>query len=134
MAAGVLTDQMDGLSALLAAASVAPNNFPWPVDSITVPCTVVGYPSMIGLGITYGRGADAFTYPIWHIVGRSNTIDARDNLSAALTGAASVWTALTGKQTFGANVVDVMVHDPDIATITVSGVEYIGLKFLVEVI
>lgn len=125
-----LTATMDGIAALLLSASVAPNVYAYPVESVTVPCAVVGYPTEIALGVTFQRGHDTATFPVWVVVGKSGTKDARDALSLAITGAANVWTALTGTQSFG----DVAVLNVEPAPITIAAVEYIGLKYTVEVI
>jgi hypothetical protein len=119
---------MDGLAALMA--GVEPNVYAWPVESVTVPCVVVGYPSDIELGITFGRGADAATFPVWVVVGRTGTKDARDALSSAITGSSDVHDALTGAHAFG----DVDVQSVSVESITIAAVEYVGLKYVVEVV
>ena len=117
---------MDGLAAL----APATNAYAWPVESVTVPCFVVGYPTSIDFDMTFKRGGDTFILPVWQIVGKGTTKTARDALSAALTGVGSVKEALDGAQSFG----DVRVTDAAIESITIAGVEYVGIRFTCEVI
>ena len=123
---GTMAEIMDGLAALVP----TDNAYAWPVESVTVPCFVVGYPSNVDFDLTFGRGGDTFRLPVWQVVGKSGSKAARDLLSAALTGVASVKEALDGAQTFG----DVRVTDASIEEITIAAVAYVGIKFNVEVI
>jgi hypothetical protein len=123
-----LTAVMDGLAGL--AAGLAPDVYAWPVDSVSVPCIVVGYPTDIVLDVTFQRGGDEMTVPVWFVVGETSTKDARDRLSTILADASSVKSALDGSQSFG----DVRVTDVGIETIEIGAIKYLGAKFDVEVI
>jgi hypothetical protein len=129
VAAFDLVATMDGLSALLVTATIAPNNYAYPVGSVTVPCTVVGYPTTIDFDTTFVRGGDRAVLPLWHVVGKSGTKDARDALSAVLADASSVKSALDGLQSFGS----VRVTDAEIAELTIAAITHIGVKYTVEV-
>lgn len=122
---GTLAEIMDGLAAL----APATNKYAWPVGQVSVPCFVVGYPT-VEFDITFKRGGDKFVVPVWQVVGQTSSIDARNALSAALTGVGSVKEALDGARAFG----DVRVTDAGIAEITIAGVVHIGVKFMVEVV
>jgi len=99
------------------------------VPSALVGCVVVGWPDII-YDLTFNRGGDTYTFPVWHIVGRTGTKAARDALSEAVSGVSSVKDGLDGTHDFGS----VRVQDATIAEITVGTVPYIGLKFTVEVL
>ena len=125
-----LTAVMDGLAALATTAAIAPQVYAYPVESATVPCIVVGYPTDIELDVTFQRGGDAVRLPVWYLAGKSNTADTRDRLSTILADASSVKSAFDGAQSFG----DVRVTDVGIEEITVAAIAYIAAKFTVEVI
>jgi hypothetical protein len=119
-----LAGVMDGLAALF---SVTPANvYPYPVESITVPCVVVGY-ARVDFDATMGRGADTWECPVWWVVGKSGTDAARDALSVAETTGKA---ALDGLHAFG----DVRVTAAEIAEFTVGAVTYLGVRFDCEVI
>lgn len=129
MSAFDLTTTMDGLATLATNASLATNIYAYPVGSVTVPCIVVGYPTTIDFDTVFARGGDRAVLPVWFVVGKSNTKDARDGLSAILSDASSVKSAFDGNRSFGS----VRVTDADIAEITIAAVDYVGVKFTVEV-
>lgn len=121
-----LSDVMDGLAGLIGMA----NSYPYPAESITVPCAVVGYPTEVDFDLTFQRGGDTFRIPVWLIVGKSGTVDARDALSERLTGVGSLKEALDGSHAFGS----VRCTDAEVAEITVAATTYIGIKFSTEVV
>jgi hypothetical protein len=125
-----LTAVMDGLAALASAAGLAPDVYAWPVDSITVPCVVVGYPSEILFDLTFQRGGDELTVPVWYVVGDTSTKDARDRLSTIVGDASSVKSALDGAQAFG----DVRVVSAAVERITVGSIAYLAVRFDAEII
>jgi hypothetical protein len=121
-----LVDVMDGLAGLL---TLVPTRYAWPVESITVPCAVVGYPSRIDFDLTMNRGADTWVVPVWYVVGKTGTEDARNALSDILNEAGSVKALLDGAHTFG----DVRVTGAEISELVVTGVSYVAAKFDCEV-
>jgi hypothetical protein len=69
----------------------------WPVESISPPCAVVGYPDEpIDFDLTMGRGSDRLTIPLWFAVGKPVERTARDALSAVLTGVSGIKDAIDG--------------------------------------
>ena len=118
---------MDGLAGLCS--ELVDNAYPWPVPSITVPCVVVGYPTKVDFDMTFQRGADTFEFPLWYVVGLTNSKDARDALSDVLSDAVSVKAMLDGAHAFG----DVRVTDATVAEITIASVTYLSVKFNAEV-
>jgi hypothetical protein len=127
MAALNLAGTMDALAAKVPASAYRVH--PWPVESITPPCVVVGYPTTIEFDSTMGRGSDRWVVPVWYAVGATGTKDARDALSAILNDTSSVKSALDGTQSFG----DVRVMSAEVAELVVAGVTYLAAKFDCEV-
>lgn len=119
---------MDGVAASLLAATVAPNNYAFPAQAVTVPCTVVGYPT-IEYDLTMGRGADTWVVPVWFVVGKANTASSRDKLSAAMIGANSVKTALDGAHSWG----DARVMRAEPSEIVIGEATYLASKSECEV-
>lgn len=130
MSAFDMTATMDGLAALITADSLVSQVYAYPVESVTVPCAVVGYPTEIEFDLTFQRGGDRVELPVWFIVGKTGTKDARDRLSVVLADATSVKDSLDGSQSFGS----VRVTDASIEEVTVSGVAYLSARFDVEVL
>ena len=130
MGAVDLTATMDGIGDLVEAAALVPNVYRWPAESVTVPCAVVGYPTAIDLDATFQRGTDRVALPLWLVVGRTTTKDARDALSVLLGAAPSVKATLDGAQSFG----DLRVTDAEVSEIVIGGVSYLGLRFTVDVL
>jgi hypothetical protein len=125
-----LTAIMDGLADLATSAGLVENAYAWPADSIAVPCIVVGYPTRTTFDITYQRGGDEMTFPVWAVVGKTTTKDARDRLSTLLGDVSSVKSAFDGLRSFG----DVRVTNASIDEIAVGGITYLAALFEVEVI
>lgn len=130
MATASMTTVMDGIAALLVSAAFCDNNYAWPADSVTAPCTIVGYPSRIEFDGTMARGMDTWTFPIWYVVGKTNTKDARNRLSTIINDTTSVKSVLDGAQSFGS----VRVTTAEVTEITVGAVALLAVKFEAEVI
>lgn len=123
-----LSDIMDGLAALVPG-GLAQNVYAWPVDSVTVPCVVVGYPDNIDFDVVFGDGPDQWSIPLWFVVGRTTSKAARDVLSGALDGINDIKAALNGVQSFG--TVNLTVGA--IEEVSVADAKYISLRLTAEV-
>lgn len=130
MSAFNLTTCMDGIAAALVASGLVPNVYAYPVESVSVPCAVVDYPSEIEVGVTFQRGADHVVLPVFYLVGVTATKDARDKLSLALDGGAKDLVGVI-EGASGAGDLDVILAE--IAQVTVAGTTYLGLKFTVDI-
>ena len=119
---------MDGVAASLLSATVAPENYAYPAQAVTVPCTVVGYPTIEYDG-TMGRGMDTWVVPVWYVTGKSNAKDSRDLVSAAMIGANSVKTALDGAHSWG----DARVLRSEPAELQIGEATYLAAKSECEV-
>lgn len=122
-----LTTVMDGLAT--AAAGLAPDVYAWPVDSVTVPCLVVGYPTTIEFDITFQRGGDRLVVPLYYLVGKTSTKDARNALSTIIGDGSSVKSAIDA-----ATFADCRVMSAAVEEVTVAGVTFLSVRFDVEVI
>lgn len=118
-----LTDIMDGLASLVTGLV-----YPYPVETVTVPCTVIGFPTEVVYDLTYADTA-TFRIPVWRVVGGTG-IAARDAVSDALTEALSVKDALDGTHDFGA----VRVTNADVSEVTIGAVTYPAVRFDTEVL
>ena len=132
MAAIDLAGTMDALAAKVPASTY--RVFAWPVESITPPCVVIGYPKSIDFDTTFGRGSDTAVFPLWYVVGKVAGKQARDALSDIITGASAIKDTLDGALTVGANTADVRVTDCTPEEITVAGVVYMSACFDCEVV
>lgn len=130
MAVFNLTNTMDGLAALALTSGLPNNVYAFPVPNITTPCTVIGYPTQIDFDLTFGRGSDRASLPVWVVVGTTGNKDARDRLSAILADTSSIKSAFDGNQSFGS----VRVVDARITEITVGAINYLAVEFTIDVI
>jgi hypothetical protein len=117
----------------LAGATPAGISHAWPVESITPPCWVVGYPEDIDFDAVFARGSDKATFPMFYIVGKVTTKTARDMLSAVISGVDELKAAIEADPTLGAVIQTCRVTHCRPQEITVAGVAYLSARFDVEV-
>lgn len=127
-----LADIMDAIADTLVDAGVTDRAYPYPVQTVNVPCAVVGYPSKVTLDITFKEGGDEATFPVWFVVGDVMKKESRDALSAVLTGAGSIKAALDGD--LGGVVSSARAVDIVIEQITIGGSDYLAAKIDLDVI
>ena len=127
-----MSDVMDAVTATLTAGGRTEAMFPYPAESVTFPCFVVGYPEKIDFDAVYGRGSDLLTLPLWQLVQRNDPKSTRDALSAVIAGAGSVKALLDG--TLGGVVQTCRVTDCVPAFTDVGGVPCAAAKFTLEVL
>lgn len=130
MAALDLAATMDAMADVLVS-DVTKRVYPWPSDSIAVPCIVIGYPD-ITFDFTFAGGSDEAEFPVWYIAGKVSDRNTRDELSRIVAGSDSVKAALDGNLDGAVN--SAYVRTGEVEQITVGGVDYAALKFLVEII
>lgn len=105
-----------------------------PGEAVTAPAIVVGYPTEITFDVTFGRGADQFTFPIFAIAGTAKGTATRKQLSAYVRGAVDLKDALDGPMTVSGTVVTCRVTEAKVQPVTIDAVEYLALVFDTEVI
>ena len=129
----ILAEVMDALAGALDGVGGL-RGYGWPVDTVTPPAGIVGYPELIAFDATYQRGSDTWTVPVWVVVGKASTRAARDALSAfvAGSGARSVKAALEAGPYTVLDDVHVVSAEPDLYSL--AGVEYLAAKFTVNII
>ena len=120
---------MDGIATAALTVTGITNAYDRPVEAITVPCAVVGYPEQINFDMSFAGGIDSWVFPVWYVVGKSTQDDALDALSAYLEGTGSLKTALDGSHTWG----DARATSAEVTELTVSGVTYLAVKYDCEV-
>lgn len=118
---------MDELAAR--AGATMDNVYAWPASTITPPCFIVGYPTLIRLDATMGRGSDRMEVPCWAVFGQADQRTSRDvmapfliNLKTALDGDSAVWQSARAQEiTFETATQD-------------DGTEYLTARFIVDVL
>jgi hypothetical protein len=107
------------------------------LDTVPVPCAIVGPPSSIEYDEVMARGADVYTFTVRVLVARASERSAQRALSgyASGSGAQSVKAALESDPTLGgvADTVRVMSAN-GIGVYAYGDVDYLGLEFTTEVV
>ncbi len=122
---------MDALALALTNASITKHVYAWPSESVVVPAAIVGYPDPIDFDMTFGRGSDSATFPIWLVVGKVSERTARNILSAYITGATGIKNTLDGN--LSGSVQSCRVVDCKIESVAIGGVPYLAARFDCEV-
>jgi hypothetical protein len=124
-----LTLIMRALATAIDDAGLVAQVYDFPVESVTVPCVVVGYPTRWEFDAAFGQtGVGTAVLPLWYAVGKTGTEDARNALSDVLSQAGSVKTLLEAITAY-----DVRVTSAEVAEMVISGVAYLAAKFECEV-
>jgi hypothetical protein len=123
---------MDAIAMAITDANITERAYPYPAESISVPCAVVAYPDRIEFDVSYQRGADQATFPVYFIVGRAVERAARDKLATIITGATGIKDTLDGD--LGGAVQSLRVTDMRILKVQVSGIDYLAAEFNAEVL
>lgn len=126
MAEIIISQIMDGIAAAIRSAGITKSVYPWPVESITVPCAVVGYPTVVEFDSTMGRGSDSASFPVYFMVGKAHDRSARDALTGIVKQMKNALDDALG--TYALRVIGA-----DISEITVAGVNYLAAIFTLEV-
>jgi len=130
MGALVLKDVMDGIGTAITASGLARNVYSWPTGTIVEPCALVDYPTNIDIGATFQRGSDHLSLPVLFLVGQTFSRESRDALSDVIAGGSDLVAAIDGAHAWG----DASVTDATVTAVVVGGIEYLGLKLIVDVV
>jgi hypothetical protein len=112
--------------------------FAYTPETVAPPAAIVGYPERITYDLTYQRGADRATFPIWIVVGLLYTKGARDELSTYLSAGAvgEIKAALDGRlpvdDTPTVQVANVVDAAPDV--IRFNNTPFLAAKLQLDVI
>jgi hypothetical protein len=103
-------------------------------DNVIPPAAVIGQIS-IDWDLVFLRGADTGSLDVVVIAGRMSERAAQDYLDNLLTasGNSSIKTKIEADQTLGGSVTSVRCTRAEPISVTVSGVEMLAYRFLVEV-
>jgi hypothetical protein len=109
---------MDGMAAQLVTQGVTTKAYGYPISNFeSAPLAYVGYPkpgSMV-FDVTFKRGTDSATFPVYFVVGKVADKASRDALSAIIDGAVAIKSGLeSGTNTLGGTVSSVHVKDFDV--------------------
>lgn len=121
---------MDAIAA--AGEALTSNTYAWPVESASVPCMVVGYPTDLEFDLTFQGGADEANFPVYFLVGKSTDKNARNALSEVIAGATNIKNTLDGN--LGGAIQSGRVTDCKIEEVSVAGIPYLSATFTYEVI
>ena len=77
---------MDALASGATSAAGLERGYGWPVDTVSPPAVVVGYPEEFEYDQTFGNTTDRATFPVWVVVGRVSTRAARDAIGSFVPG------------------------------------------------
>lgn len=128
---------MDAIAAEMVTDMVAgTRTYATPVPNPVPPCAIVGYPSKLDYDLTFHAGGTTgkveATFPVWFVVGRVVDKDARDKLSAVITGAPGVKESLDGN--LGGTVDYCNVRDFQVESLMIGETEYLAGRFDCEVV
>jgi hypothetical protein len=126
-------------SGLAAALAVIPKLRTQPeiLDTVPVPCAVIGPPTSIEYDEAMARGADVYTFTIRVLVARASERSAQRALSgyASGSGATSIKAAVEADPTLGGAAQTVRVASANgIGVYAYGDVDYLGLEFTTEVV
>ena len=128
-----LSATMDALATAFSNVTGVTRAFAWPTEDATPGTAVVGYPlDPDQFAITFGRGADKATFPVWVVAGLVQDEATRDFISALLLGSADVLDKVDGS--LGSVVQTAIVINATIERLTVAGNQHLSVRFDVEVI
>lgn len=105
-------------------------------DSLSVPCAIVGMPTLIEFDKVYARACDRATFPVRILVGKASDRAAQNKLDAYLdgTGALSLKAAFEADASLGGTVqTSRVLNVSGLGVYDVMGVPYLGADFTVEV-
>ena len=131
MSAMNLAATMDAIVATLAAGGRTEPADPYPAETVSPPCWVVGYPPDIDFLVDFGRGSDRAVVPLYFVVSRNDPRTARDQLSAAIAGATEIKAILDG--TLGGAVSVATVTGAKPSHLEVGGVPLLAAEFSLEI-
>lgn len=107
--------------------------FPFSVKSVQPPAAIVGWPDPYNYDLTFGRGSDRFTLPIYVVVGNVDAKASRNKISAYANGSGTSSIKAVLEAAVYTECDTVVVRSCEFSSITVAGVEFLAATFQVDV-
>lgn len=123
---------MDAIAAALVSGGCTAKAYAYPASTVQKRQAAVGYPESVEFDMTFGRGLEAATFPVWLICGYPTEETTRDEVSRLVGSATDVKTALDGN--LGGVVSSLRVTDCRIETYETTGGAYVAVRFDCEVL
>ncbi len=127
-----LVTAMDGLAAAFLDVTGVDRSFGYPNEDAIVGDALVGYPETIDFDLTFGRGADRATFPVWVICGLVNDATTRAYASDLILGVADVKDQVDGSSTIAGATA--RVSDCLIERVVLRELMHLSVRFNVDVI
>jgi hypothetical protein len=89
-----LATVMDAIAAALVSGGTVTKAYGWPHPTVQKGQAVVGYPEDGALGVTFQRGLDTATFPVWIIAGLPGEKSTRDYVSTLIGASDDVKTVI----------------------------------------
>jgi len=125
---------MDALATAAATSSLVTAAFGYPTEALLPGQATVGYPESIEFDLTFGRGADKATFPVWVMCGYVVDPATRATVSALIKNAADIKTVIEAHAPAGAYS-SVRVTDAAIERVVpLNGSQLVLVRFDCEVI
>jgi hypothetical protein len=123
---------MDAIKNTAVSQGVIARAYEYPIPDPTPPCLIVGWPTKLDFDLTFKRGADEATFPVWFLVSKVMDRQARNALSAIITGATGIKDKLDGN--LGGVVQSATVVNCKVTALTITGIDYLAAEFEMDVI
>jgi hypothetical protein len=128
-----IADAMDEIGTALGAIDEL-RVFPYNADRVTPPAAIVGWPDPLVYDITYARGADKFTLPLYLVVARLDARNTRNRLAKYLDGSGD-FSVKAAVEAGTYTVFDsVRVAEAALDSYMIGGTEYLGAEFSLDIV
>jgi hypothetical protein len=124
---------MEAIADALVTAGVVDRAYGWPNAIVQKRQAVVGYPTRVDFDMTFARGLESVTVPVWVVCGYPGDQSTRTEVSRLIASATDVKDALDG--TLSSSVSSVRVTDCQVETYPVTPEsDHMAVRFDVEVL
>lgn len=110
------------------------NVFAFPFEGPPVPCLIVAFPDPVDFLFVQGGKTQKAEFPIWFIVDKVGSAQARDLIDAAFSQIDDFQTVIEADGTLGGAISDLELKDAKIEGVQIGGIDYQAIVFAVEVI
>lgn len=119
---------MDAIAAALVSGGCVDRAYGYPAATVQKRQAAVGYPDSVDFDMTFGRGLEAATFPVWIVCGIDTDEKTRDEVSRLVGSATDVKTAIESA------LDSVEVDFGGIETYETTGGAYVAVRFDCEVL